>query len=151
MTHLYFAYGSNLDGAQMRRRCPSARLVGSAILDGYRLGFAGQSAAWGGAVATVVRDRHGRVPGLVWALSAEDLTHLDRCEGHPWAYRRRRLMVDTGEARRRRVYVYVKEDAAQALPTEAYLGVISRAYREHGFDERGLSVALRHEAQRGAR
>jgi len=61
LTHLYFAYGSNLDGAQMRRRCPSARLVGAAILDGYRLGFAGQSAAWGGGVATVVRDREGRV------------------------------------------------------------------------------------------
>lgn len=59
MTHLYFAYGSNLDGAQMRRRCPSARLVGAAILDGYRLGFAGQSAALGGGVATVVRDREG--------------------------------------------------------------------------------------------
>ena len=142
VTHLYFAYGSNLDGAQMRRRCPSARLVGAAVLDGYRLGFAGQSAAWGGAVATVVRDRHGRVPGLVWALSAEDLAHLDRCEGHPFAYRRKRLLVDTGEGRRRRVYVYVKDDAERALPTEAYLGVIWRAYREHGFDERAIDAAL---------
>lgn len=62
--------------------------------------------------------------------------------GHPFAYRRKRLLVDTGEARRRRVYVYVKDDAEQALPTEAYLGVIWRAYRRHGFDEHGLSLAL---------
>jgi gamma-glutamylcyclotransferase (GGCT)/AIG2-like uncharacterized protein YtfP len=160
-THLYFAYGSNLDGAQMRRRCPSARLVGAAILDGYRLGFAGRSASWGGAVATVVRDREGRVPGLVWAVSADDLERLDRCEGATehrakrgaqggstdraaggFAYRRKRLLVETGEARRRRVHVYVKDDAEQALPTEAYLGVIWRAYRRHGFDEQGLSLAL---------
>ena len=67
---------------------------------------------------------------------------LDRCEGHPFAYRRKRLLVDTGEARRRRVHVYVKDDAEQALPTEAYLGVIWRAYRRHGFDEHGLSLAL---------
>ena len=142
LNHLYFAYGSNLDSAQMRRRCPSARLVGAAILDGYRLGFAGRSASWGGGVATVVRDREGRVPGLVWAVSADDLERLDRCEGHPFAYRRKRLLVDTGEARRRRVHVYVKNDAEQALPTEAYLGVIWRAYRRHGFDEQGLSLAL---------
>src|SRR5690606_1503789 len=149
LTHLYFAYGSNLDGAQMRRRCPSARLGGAAILDGYGLGFAGRSASWGGGVATVVRDREGRVPGLVWAVSADDLERLDRCEGHPFAYRRKRLLVDTGEARRRRVHVYVKDDAEQALPTEAYLGVIWRAYRRHGFDEHGLSLALSHRTQRG--
>ncbi|TXD39750.1 gamma-glutamylcyclotransferase [Lujinxingia vulgaris] len=93
-------------------------------------------------MATVVRDREGRVPGLVWAVSADDLERLDRCEGHPFAYRRKRLLVDTGEARRRRVHVYVKDDAEQALPTEAYLGVIWRAYRRHGFDEHGLSLAL---------
>ena len=142
LTHLYFAYGSNLDGAQMRRRCPSARLVGAAILDGYRLGFAGQSTAWGGAVATVVRDPDGRVPGLVWAVSAEDLERLDRCEGHPRAYRRRRFLVDTGEARRRRVHVYVKDDAEQARPTEAYFGVLWRAYEHHGFDACPLAMAL---------
>jgi hypothetical protein len=59
LTQTYFAYGSNLDAAQMRARCPSAKLLGAAILDGYRLGFAGQSAAWGGGVATVVRDGEG--------------------------------------------------------------------------------------------
>jgi len=84
-------------------------------------------ARWGGAVATLVRDREGRVPGLVWAVSADHLERLDRCEGHPFAYRRKRLLVDTGEARRRRVHVCVKDDAEQALLTEAYLGVIWRA------------------------
>lgn len=53
-----------------------------------------------------------------------------------------RLLVDTGEARRRRVHVCVKDAAEQALPTEAYLGVIWPAYRRHGFDEHGLSLAL---------
>jgi gamma-glutamylcyclotransferase (GGCT)/AIG2-like uncharacterized protein YtfP len=135
LTHLYFAYGSNLDGAQMRRRCPSARLVGAAILDGYRLGFAGQSASWGGAVATVVRDRQGRVPGLVWALSAEDLERLDRCEGHPFAYRRK-----SAPRRHRRGApapgLRLREGGRRAaVPTEAYFGVIWRAYQRHGFDE----------------
>lgn len=139
LTHLYFAYGSNLDGAQMRRRCPSARLVGAAILDGYRLGFAGQSAAWGGGVATVVRDREGRVPGLVWALAAEDLDRLDRFEGHPVAYARRRLLVELDHGARRRAHVYVKDAAEATLPTEAYFGALWRAYLEHCF---GFTLAL---------
>jgi gamma-glutamylcyclotransferase (GGCT)/AIG2-like uncharacterized protein YtfP len=142
LTHLYFAYGSNLDGAQMRRRCPSARLVGAAILDGYRLGFAGQSAAWGGGVATVVRDREGRVPGLVWALAAEDLDRLDRIEGHLVTYARRRLLVELDHGARRRAHVYVKDAAEATLPTEAYFGVLWRAYQQHGFDELGLALAL---------
>lgn len=161
MTHLYFAYGSNLDGAQMRRRCPSARLVGAAILYGYRLGFAGQSAAWGGGVATVVRDREGRVPGLVWALAAEDLDRLDRFEGATEhrakrgaqggsadreaggvAYARRRLLVELDHGARRRAHVYVKDAAEATLPTEAYFGVLWRAYQQHGFDELGLALAL---------
>ncbi|MDY0002073.1 MAG: gamma-glutamylcyclotransferase family protein [Polyangia bacterium] len=36
---LYFAYGSNLDQAQMRRRCPTAAPIGPATLDGWRLAF----------------------------------------------------------------------------------------------------------------
>ncbi len=31
-TTLYFAYGSNLDPAQMRRRCPHSAPLGQAVL-----------------------------------------------------------------------------------------------------------------------
>jgi len=46
-TTLCFAYGSNLDPAQMRRRCPRARPGRRATLYGYRLAFGGHSQAWG--------------------------------------------------------------------------------------------------------
>ena len=141
LTQTYFAYGSNLDAAQMRARCPSAKLLGAAMLDGYRLGFAGQRAAWGGGVATVVRDGEGRVPGLLWALCDEDLERLDRFEGHPVAYERRRLLVTVADGARRRAHVYVKDAAEQSLPTEAYFGVLWQGYRKHGFDELALAMA----------
>ena len=38
---LYFAYGSNLDVQQMALRCPRARKLGRARLDGYELKFDG--------------------------------------------------------------------------------------------------------------
>ena len=36
MSHLYFAYGSNMWQAQMRTRCPQSLLLGPATLHGYR-------------------------------------------------------------------------------------------------------------------
>ncbi|PIE66050.1 MAG: gamma-glutamylcyclotransferase [Deltaproteobacteria bacterium] len=142
LTHLYFAYGANLEGTQMRRRCPSARLVGAAILDGYRLGFAGRSASWGGGVAALFRDPGNTVIGVIWAPTEEDLHDLDRYEGHPHAYRRKLLLVRAGGPRRWRVNVYVKETAEQTTPSDAYVKVIWRAYREHGFDPLSLATAV---------
>lgn len=36
---LYFAYGSNMDVAQMETRCPSARFIGLAIVEDYTLNY----------------------------------------------------------------------------------------------------------------
>ena len=37
MKYLYFAYGSNLNVEQMKRRCPNATEISSAVLDGYQV------------------------------------------------------------------------------------------------------------------
>ena len=37
----YLAYGSNLNVRQMKLRCPTARIVGTATIEGYRLMFKG--------------------------------------------------------------------------------------------------------------
>jgi len=71
--YLYFAYGSNMDSARMLERCPGARLVGVATLDGYRLGehlYADIEAAVGCSVE-----------GLLWSVTGDDLRALDRFEG----------------------------------------------------------------------
>ena len=39
MNKYYLAYGSNLNLEQMSRRCPTARVVGKAQLENYRLAF----------------------------------------------------------------------------------------------------------------
>ena len=38
---LYVAYGSNLNVEQMRLRCPSARIIGTAEINNYELLFKG--------------------------------------------------------------------------------------------------------------
>ena len=38
---LYIAYGSNLNLAQMKYRCPTAKFIGTGILENYELQFKG--------------------------------------------------------------------------------------------------------------
>lgn len=61
-TKLYIAYGSNMNIEQMARRCPTAKVVASTWLEGYRLRFMGGSYS---AVATIEPSEDDLVPVLV--------------------------------------------------------------------------------------
>jgi len=140
---LYFAYGSNLDDAQMRERCANARVLGRATLPNYALVFGGFSHRWGGAVASVVRAKGARVEGLLYALDGVDLRALDRFEGHPFAYERVIKLVLDESGRRRRVMTYLQpEDTFEAwAPQQSYFTVLWRAYGRLGFDFEPLARA----------
>ena len=143
-TAVYFAFGSNLDLAQMRRRCPSAVPQARATLHGYRIAFAGHSTTWGGGVATVVHDHDAKVEGMIYLLSVQDLAALDRFEGAPFVYERRMKTVVDEQGRRRRVQVYriADELAEEALPGPRYFDTIVRAYQRLGFDRAPLADAV---------
>ena len=68
----YFAYGSNLDLLQMKRRCPSSKLISKGSLSGYRLTFNRFSSGWGGGVADVIQAQDSKVWGLVFEISDTD-------------------------------------------------------------------------------
>lgn len=140
---LYFAYGSNLDDAQMRERCADARVVGLVKLPNYALVFGGFSHRWGGAVASVVRARGACVQGLLYELGNVDLRALDRFEGHPFAYERVIRWVRDDSGRRRRVMTYLQpEDGFEAwTPPLGYLSVLWHAYARLGFDVEPLARA----------
>ena len=58
---LYFAYGANLNIANMAQRCPSAVAIEPFYLHDYRLMFSG--------VATIEPAEGARVPGALWAIT----------------------------------------------------------------------------------
>lgn len=68
----YFAYGSNMDLAQMRRRCPAAELWGAATLPDWRFRINARG------VATIVPEVGSRVHGLAWRLTPADEVELDK-------------------------------------------------------------------------
>ncbi len=141
----YFAYGSNADQGQMRARCPSARLLGTATLRDHFLVFAGHSASRGGAVATVFSCPGFAVHGALYSITQADLASLDRFEGVPWMYTRAESWVRIDERRRRAVvYRLCDEQVAVGVrrPAPAYLAQIVLAYRHLGLPNDGISLAL---------
>jgi gamma-glutamylcyclotransferase (GGCT)/AIG2-like uncharacterized protein YtfP len=139
-----FAYGSNVDSDQMLRRCPSARLVGTATLRGHAMAFAGHSLSRGGAVATVYACAKLDVPGALFSITRDDLARLDAFEGVPWMYERHtRWIVDGGGKRRKaEVYQLRREHFVLGMPSPAYLGQIVAAYHRLGIPRDSLSIAI---------
>ena len=75
LNKLYMAYGSNLNLAQMKQRCPKARQLGSFYLPNYRLVFRG--------VADIepTKDSDSLLPVGVWQITEECERALDIYEG----------------------------------------------------------------------
>lgn len=71
----YFAYGSNMDKAQMKKRCPNAIPAGIVRLDNYRFDL--DSAG----VATIKKDKSHNVEGVLWVIKDCDVDSLDSYEG----------------------------------------------------------------------
>jgi gamma-glutamylcyclotransferase (GGCT)/AIG2-like uncharacterized protein YtfP len=73
--HVYFAYGLNLDRAEMEHRCPGAFFAGRAHLPDHVFQITIEG------VATVVRQPGAQVHGAIWHLTDRHLATLDEFEG----------------------------------------------------------------------
>ena len=142
----YFAYGSNLDLPQMKRRCPSSKLISKGSLSGYRLTFNTFSSGWGGGVADVIQDQGSKVWGLIFELSDTDLERLDRYEGYhkdeTSLYERWKTVIDTPNGQVSDVWVYtVVEKQKFVKPTLEYLQIIKDAAVKWNFPKAYLTLA----------
>lgn len=120
----------------MSERCPSARLIGKARLEGYRLDFTTYARTRECGVADIVADPGATVWGLVYELDEADLPTLDRSEGHPDKYRRVSVAVSFGDDVVEDVACYevVRKRPFQP-PSEHYLGLLTTAARFHRFPD----------------
>lgn len=122
-TRLYFAYGSNMDPAQMNARCPDAVPVERGFVAGRRFLINGRG------VATLLRARNTGVWGGVWAISAQDEELLDRFEGFPKRYRKERVSVSFEDGGSVKALVYIDPLDDEGIPREGYLPRILRGAR----------------------
>jgi hypothetical protein len=81
--HAYFAYGSNLDPAEITKTAPDAQEVGVAYLPRYRVAFTKHAETRGGDAATITDDPTSMVWGYVYRVNDDDKTALkDREAGY---------------------------------------------------------------------
>ncbi|MCL4286057.1 MAG: gamma-glutamylcyclotransferase [Thermoleophilia bacterium] len=130
----YFAYGSNLNRADMVTRCPSAKPLTTALLAGWRLTFRG--------VADVEPAVDRSVHGALWRLLDADVGALDRYEGAPSLYARRIVEVETESGPLEAMTYVMASDDYLGLPSAWYFERIARGYRDWGLPLDVLRAAL---------
>lgn len=144
MSKLYVAYGSNLNRAQMRFRCPTAQFVGVGTLENYELQFKGSPH---GAHATIEPKEGASVPVGVWMIQKKDESRLDLYEGyHPKGYcyydkERISVKMDSGKSLTGMVYIMDKQ-MDFGIPTKSYYDIVRQGYIDCGFDTKVLDQAV---------
>lgn len=128
---------SNLNLSQMRGRCPGTAIVGTAIIEDYRLLFKGSKT---GSYLTIEPWEGGKVPVAVWEITAAHERSLDRYEGYPVFYHKIGMkldvkLADSGEVRTMEGFAYVMyADRPLGSPTNSYFITCAQGYRSLGFD-----------------
>ncbi len=124
---LYFAYGSNLNKGQMKRRCPSSEFAGIARLDGYKLAFTRYSTKRKGGVASIEKSEGDCVWGALYKVADEDIESLDKHEGVPYSYLRNdEIQVASPDGKPVQVFTYLANKTAYFTPHKDYLQQIIR-------------------------
>lgn len=136
----YIAYGSNLSVEQMAHRCPDARIIGQAVLEGWELLFRG--------CATIAPNPKKNTPVLVWEISESDEDRLDAYEGFPRYYRKEELEVEVvregAEPKTVTAMVYIMEnDFGHRAPMPSYYKVLHDGYKAFHFPMHVLEGALK--------
>jgi hypothetical protein len=124
---LHFAYGSNMSVALMRRRCPDARLEGSACLPDHR--FIIMRSGY----ASVVPAPGNCVHGLLWRVTPRDVAVLNAYENLDGGLYRAMTMAVVVHRRHHAALVYIGCDRARGRAQPGYLDHVTQAARDAGF------------------
>ena len=137
---LYFAYGSNINLNQMECRCPAASVAGPVVLENYELLFRRNG------FATIAPKEGEQVQGLLWSITPERERSLDRYEGYPRFYDKRKVTVRDSEGRSLSVMAYIMDERFREpmLPTDTYYNGILEGYRQNGLPVSALKEAWEH-------
>ena len=130
---LYFAYGSNLHHFQMKRRCKDSVYLKKINLKDFRLTFRSRYRA-----ADIEPKKNSIVPGGLFEISKSDEKKLDVYEDYPTLYKKKYFEY---YGKKVMTYTMVKKSKFR-FPTERYLNVVKRGYKNCGLDIKYLQKGL---------
>jgi len=130
---LYFAYGSNLHHFQMKRRCKDSIFIKKIYLKDFKLTFRSKYRA-----ADIEKKKNSIVPGGLFEISKSDEKKLDLYEDYPTLYKKYYFFYYSKKVM---TYTMVKKSLFK-FPTERYLNVVKRGYKDCKLDVSYLKKAL---------
>ena len=131
---LYFAYGSNLNHFQMKRRCKDSVFLKKYELKGYRLNFRSKYRA-----ADIEKKKNSIVLGALFEISKSDEKKLDLYEDFPILYNKFYFNYYNKKVM---TYIMIKKTKFR-YPTEKYLNVINQGYKDCKLNSEYLKNALK--------
>ena len=130
---LYFAYGSNLNHFQMKRRCKDSVFLKKINLKDFRLTFRSKYRA-----ADIEPKKKSIDPGGLFDISKSDEKKLDLYEDYPRLYKKYYFLY---YGKKVMTYIMVKKTEFR-FPTERYLNIVKKGYRNCNLDMSYLLKAL---------
>ena len=131
---LYFAYGSNLNHFQTKRRCKDSIFLKKINLSNFTLTFRSKYRA-----ADIEPKKNSIVPGALFEISKSDEKKLDVYEDYPVLYKK---YYFTYYGKNVMTYTMTKKTLF-AYPTERYLNVVKRGYKDCDLDIKFLKNGLK--------
>jgi len=132
---VYFAYGSNMSTARLRKRMPSCKPLGIATLPGYALRFHKRSTDKSGKCNALASRNDNSVIGVLFSFDPAERAKLDEAEGVGSGYEHSMVTVINEKGRRRKVLTYLAtpdyiDDSLK--PYGWYKDLVLAGGREHG-------------------
>ena len=131
---LYFAYGSNLNHFQMKRRCVESVFLKKINLKHFKLTFRSKYRA-----ADIEPKKNSSVPGGLFNISKSDEKKLDRYEDYPILYKKYYFSY---HGKKVMTYTMVRKTPF-TYPTERYLNIVKKGYLDCKLEKKALINALK--------
>ena len=131
---LYFAYGSNLNHFQMKRRCKDSIFLKKVKLSDFKLTFRSKYRA-----ADIEPKKNSIVPGALFEISKSDEKKLNVYEDFPVLYKK---YYFTYYGKKVMTYTMNKKTPFR-YPTERYLNVVKKGYKDCNLKIKYLNSGLK--------
>ena len=129
-TRFYIAYGSNMDRQQMLGRCPDAVFAGTTYIKNWQLTMP--------FYANIIPAPGRRTPAIVWKITAQDESELDRYEGYPSLYDKKNIIITVNDTHISALAYVMTDEYKNCTDKKArpgYEELIMSAYKAAGFSE----------------
>ena len=131
---LYFAYGSNLNHFQMKRRCKDSVFLKKINLSNFKLTFRSKYRA-----ADIESKKNSIVSGALFEISKSDEKKLDIYEDYPILYKK---FYFSYYGKKVMTYTMINKSKF-TFPTERYLNIVKKGYKDCDLNKKHLKKALR--------